>query len=105
MPQGATGAASPPHITTMIKPPFTPYHRDGRSWIVDSEGIAVADINTLLDPLEAGMIAELLATGANERLRQLNHLTKISKKGGRPRSKKPSKAALAKRRERAREAE
>jgi hypothetical protein len=85
----------------MIKPPFTARLGDASAWIVDAQGLSVADINTLLDPEAAFDLAQLFSSGANERLRQIDHARNIAKKAGRPRHKKPSQAALAKRKQRA----
>jgi len=82
----------------MIKPPFTA-NQDDSVVVQDANGFPICEINPFLpDPFA---VAQLLAAGANERLRNLEHLKEMAKKAGRPRHKKPGEFALAKRKERA----
>lgn len=89
----------------MIKPPFTAKSGLSGIWIEGADGVTVADINPLIDPEIAFDLATLLARGANEVLRQREHVKRMaaSPNVGRPRSKKPSPLALAKRKSRAKQ--
>jgi hypothetical protein len=87
----------------MIKPPFTAKSGLSGTWIEDAEGVTVWNINSLLGLSNEQMfdLAMLFAKGANERLRVLEHVSRIAKKAGRPMLKKPSASTLAKRKSRA----
>lgn len=74
---------------------------DEETWIEGPGGL-VATINPALGAERAWDLAELLANGANFLIARREHAAQIAPKGGRPRHKKPSAAAIAKRRSRER---
>jgi hypothetical protein len=84
----------------MIKPPYTAQQCAAGVWIEDGDGALICQLSTSPNA-EAFRVAELFAKGANERLRSLEHVKVMAKKAGRPRMKRPTKAALAKRKQRA----
>jgi hypothetical protein len=95
----------------MIKPPFTAKSGLSGVWIEDANGLTIWSINSLLELGDEQLfdVAELFANGANFLLERRNHQRQMTVKAaqsprtGRPRSKKPSPAALAKRKSRAKQ--
>ena len=60
------------------------------AWIEDSAGLYVAEMNPLIDPMEAFRAAELLASGTNSYLRIRDAARESGKLGGRPKKLKNS---------------
>jgi hypothetical protein len=95
----------------MIKPPFTAKSGLSGVWIEDANGLTVLNPNPLLELGDEQLfdLIQLFAEGANFLLERRNHqrqmtiLAAQSPRTGRPRSKKPGPAALAKRKSRAKQ--
>jgi hypothetical protein len=89
----------------MIKPPFTAKQGISGIWIEDGDGVTVCDISPLrLDDPDAFEVAKFFADGANLLHERREHAKRMARSPnvGRPRSKKPTAAALAKRESRKR---
>ena len=83
----------------MIKPPFTAKFGQSGVWIEDANGLSIADMSSLIDPMEAFRAAELLVNGTNSYLRRVEHAQCIGKeRGGRPpkKLKKSGKESIKK---------